>query len=258
MEKYTITVSNYTCKVEGALSMKFMKAEKSRKCFASFAKIKKDIRLSNVHVDIDRRDVSYYDTNLKPLKIKTLYNVDLKSAYATVLLNSGIITKETYKYICSLPKPDRLACVGMLASHQHIFTYEGGEPVCMPEEKRSEFEAYFYFCCMKTFEVMQSVKKICSKNSYLFSWVDSIYFKNEKDAQKIIDHLKVSGFNSTFEKLTNMQVSNKINHYKVEFFNASGKKKVFNIPIKDSTFARDIVSKYVYSKHKYNFDDEQC
>jgi len=50
-----------------------------------------------------------------------IFNIDIKSAYATILKNDGLITQKTFDFINRLPKQERLTAVGMLAGKKNIF-----------------------------------------------------------------------------------------------------------------------------------------
>ncbi len=246
-EPYTVTVSNYTTLITGFLNKKYIKEEKNPACFIGASRIKADIVKSNIHVDINKDEVRYYDSNLQPMKTDKIFNVDLKSAYATILRNSGLITNKTFNYICSLSKPDRLAAVGMLASHKYNFNYIHDNIESFSEEK-NEMEAYFYFCVNKTFEIMTELKKICGK-SYLFCWVDSVYYSDYSKTKEVVKYLKSIKFHSSFEILSKVEVTDKDNHFTVEFFK-EGKIKSFNIPKNEDSFARHIIAKHVKA---YNY-----
>ncbi len=239
---YTIVTSNYQVKLIGSTDVKFIKGQKGKKCFIGFYKIKTDIEKTNIHIDIDKDNVQYFDSNLKELELKKIYNVDLKSAYATILKNSGLITPKTYKYICKLKKDDRLACVGMLAAKKYIFDYLGKDIINFSEETLNT-ENYFYFCCKKTFDVMQELKKICG-NNYLFCWVDSIYYTDNKLTPLLTKKLKELKFNCSFEILREFKVIKSKDVFKITF-NKNNKTKSFHIPVNNGSFSRDIVRKFI-------------
>lgn len=242
---YDVSVSNYTTSVSGHLNRKYVKDEKSIACFAGAYKIKSDILKSNIHVDVDKDEVSYYDTNLKPMVSDKIYNIDLKSAYATILRNDKLITNATFNYISKLPKPDRLAAVGMLASHKYNFNYTKNKINNFSEEI-NEMETYFYYCVHRTFEVMKELKRICG-DSYLFCWVDSIYFTDYSKSKKIMAYLRSIRFKGSFETLSNVVIKENKNHFKINF-TKEGKIKLFNIPRSNGSFSRSVISKYIKYK----------
>ncbi len=239
---YTIITSNYQVKINGHFDIKYIKGEKGKKCFIGFYKIKSDIEKTNIHIDIDKTTVQYFDANLEEMTRKKIYNVDLRSAYATILKNAGLITPKTYKYICKLKKDDRLACVGMLAAKKYIFNYVGKKITSFDEEVL-ETENYFYFCCKKTFDVMQELKMICG-DSYLFCWVDSIYYTDYSKTKLLRQKLKELNFNCSFERLSNFIVRKNKEVYKINF-TKKNKVKLFNIPVNNGSFSRDIIRKYI-------------
>lgn len=253
-DPYIVSVSNYTTSIDGYLKFKFMKEEKSKRCFAAFSKIKSDIKKTNIHIDIDPSTVQYYDIDLNQRNHAKIYNVDIKSAYATILYNNGLISRATFRYILKLSKPDRLASIGMLASCKNHFTYQDGK-IISEREERSELEAYFYFCCQQTYDLMGELKKICG-NSFLYSWVDSVYYTDSTITPKLVAFLKSKKFQHSFEVLYNYDVIQKKDNYKI-VFEKGGKRKVFNIPRTSSSFTRAIISKYVHNKFALHLNQKE-
>ncbi len=99
---------------------------------------------------------------------------------------------------------------------------------------------------MRTFEIMKELKKICG-DSYLFCWVDSIYFTDYSKSKKVMAYLKSIKFRGTFEVLSNVEIREKGNHFKINF-TKEGKVKAFNIPKSEGSFSRSIISKYIKYK----------
>ena len=86
----------------------------SKRCFAAFAKIKSDVlKVMPPEISGDKLIYFQYDFT-KSVSHDTVYNIDLKSAYAAVLFKEGFITKKTWEYLKSVDKEDRLATVGKI------------------------------------------------------------------------------------------------------------------------------------------------
>ena len=124
---YTITRSNYTLKIESEiLNVHFMQNVMSKKAFMCGAMVQADLKKSGVEMpEINRAELDYFSFNIPDILRKkegeTIYNIDIKSAYANALNVNKLLSEKTYNYLCSLSKKDRLAAVGMLASRKDVF-----------------------------------------------------------------------------------------------------------------------------------------
>jgi hypothetical protein len=180
---FQLKLSNYTneiiCHENGFFNLKHFYSEYNPICFVAFQKIKKDILKSGKpKPEINKYNCTYFDLTenivFNTFDLKNHYNMDLKSAYISILYRDGFITKETFDFVCRLPKKDRLVCVGMLASHKDIFIFTNGK-LSHKDEKVNEMENYFFYCVDKTANVMRSIRAKL-ENDFIFSWVDSVYF----------------------------------------------------------------------------------
>ncbi len=252
---YQVIVSNYMTEIKGAENIKFVKEDKSKRCFSGYAKVKSDVTKSGIWLDVDKNSVSYYDVGDLKTTVKEAYNIDLKSAYATILYNSKMIRRSTFKYICGLSKEDRLACIGMLASHKYVFFYLGSEIIDM-QEICSETENFFYFACEKTFQIMQNIKMICGE-SYLFSWVDSVYYTDDSKTQQIKEYLYSVGHLHSYDKIVNLEITEYHRYHKISFNKkAELEPTIFSIPKNASAFAKMVISKYTSKKRSFNGANE--
>lgn len=210
----------------------------SKQVFAAFSKIKSNVKNKSIP-NIQRDDLVYYQHNFKRSSFnKAVTNIDLSCAYATVLFNDGLITKETYTYLMRLPKQSRLVSVGMLASRKKSFFYKQGDIVAY-DEKVSELSPFFYLAVKRTFEIMTNLKRICGKN-YLFTWVDGIYFLPDgKVQQECEEYLQSVNFGYKSEQLENFLVDYLPRKIMLTFKKWSESKKdwehkVFNLPHKET------------------------
>ena len=199
---YTLYRSNYRVIIESAFcNIDFMQNVMSNKAFIVGAMIKKDIKNTGlIPPDIDKRTLRYYD--FAPPKYlqdseHTIYNIDIKSAYANVLYTHGIITAKTSRMMQRLPKKDRLAAVGMLASKKNIFHMEGRKVIAAATEEKDTAN-WFLFCVEKTAELMDKCRAILG-GDFLFYWVDGIFFKNKRNADKVIKLIEQEGYKCSFD-----------------------------------------------------------
>jgi len=229
---FTMKKSNYACSIKyGEDITRFVSSFQSNRCFAGFSKIKKDIREKQMPV-INYNHVRYFVHNFKKSAYhENVVNIDLKSAYANILLRENIISPDTFKYLSGLPKKDRLISVGMLASKKQIYSYDEQATLISVEISKSEYESYFLIAVQKTYEIMTTLKNICEQD-YLFTWVDGIYFKPDVVKTKnCVDYLKSINFPHSIDMLSKFNVTMFENHVHVEFMKGIDRKS-FNIPVK--------------------------
>ncbi len=242
-KRFEVIISNYTTEYKGYFNMHFISEEKSNRVFAAFSKIKSDVTKwsANEMPEIDKSALLYFDSYRfkKDLHLSHVYNIDLKSAYATVLFNDLFISEETFKYISKLPKMDRLACVGMLASRKEIFRYDESGDMYENEKRVSEMEGYFYHCVERVSKIMQDVKDIVG-NKYLFTWVDGIYFDGEENLEKVSKYLEEINYKHSVDLLNDFSVT-ACKNYDVVSFKKEGKFKEFVLTRNNSGFAKDML-----------------
>ena len=233
---YKLIQSNYCLEIESeVINIKFIERELSQKAFIGGAKIKKDIRASNVeYPEIDKNTLEYFDfADVEKLKKtgENIFNIDLKSAYARVLLNHNLITENTFFYLQHIPKEDRLASAGMLASRKDIY-YKVGRELIKKETINSNTENYFFMCVKHVAEIMREIKKILAED-FVYSWVDGVFFENKKNEIKIEKYLKSIKHPFTLEEVTNFRYFSDEKNKKI-IFSKSGKEKSLNLPNKNS------------------------
>ena len=244
---FTITLSTYTTKIESDYcNIYFMRNEQSNQTFSAFAKVKKDVsRFDIKKVNIAKLNYFSHNFGFNDFYSDLIYNIDIKSAYATILLNDGFITKKTFDYLSRLPKMDRLASVGMLASKKQVFQMdENGKPI---SEKVivSEYSDYFFHCVKRTSEIMHIASKHLGP-AFLFTWVDGIYFlQNNETASRIAGKIfkeyfsDVHKLKSEFEVLKEFNVTGFNDYWNCEYLKEN-KKKVINIPRIDNKIVNKI------------------
>lgn len=209
----------------------------SNQTFAAFSKLKRDCKTKEVP-KIDKKELVYFEHDFKQsCQIEKVFNIDLKSAYAMILFNEGIITKDSFAYLSRLPKHDRLAAVGMLASKKRTFGFANNGEIKILEHTVSPLENFFYLAVKKTYEIMSFLKMILG-DKYLFTWVDGIYFL--PDMNKLIaceDHLCSIRMKYSEEILTDWHIRVVKGAVKLWFIKEN-KVKQFCLPARESEFAR--------------------
>lgn len=253
---YKISLSNYSAKIESPLyNVSFSKNTFSIRLFAAYQSLKKDVS-AHTPPNIEDSKVRYY--NIKPFAADfyadRINNTDINSAYACILHNAGYISKETFTRIMKLPKVERLACLGMIASRKEIYHMNKKNEVEIIEDINNPLSPFFYFCADKTFNIMEDVRVNILQGDFLFSWVDGIYY-NQGPTSKINavieSYLKeVYGLDCKHKELTEFQLKAETEIYRMTF-QESGKLKSFAIPKPESQMKRDIIN-HLINKHKKN------
>ena len=263
---FTLKVSNYTIEIVSDLyNIQFLHSMRSNRCFAAYAKIKSNV-MNFPLPQVDHSRLEYFNHDFdKDFFVPHAINIDLRSAYATVMYNDGYISEDTFKYIQSIPKMDRLAAIGMLASKKYCFEYGEGGKLLQYYKTQSELETFFFHCAQRVGDVMKDLKKIAG-NDYLFSWVDGIYLKaNDEYLYELSDYLANKYFNWTIDIIYNFRVTiNQKAKIGLSFYKEDKtkdghevcKQKLFNIPPASSMLANDIVN-FLTGQNVYNEKNNQ-
>lgn len=237
-EKLTFTVktTNYTTEIIFAThSYLFSGSNKPNyKLFGTLSQLKsavKDIRLG----ESKEGKIKYYDLDIKNFnfkKIDVVFNVDIKAAYATVLKNKGYINTALFNKIMALPKLDRLAIVGMLATRKNIYQIVDGEEIGYTSEfwdKTGEARKIFFEASFEVDKLLSECRFIAGSD-FLFYWVDGIYLKTENKIKEISEYLRAQGFYFTENIYTNFEYTKKDNILFISYVNDKQQEKIFNLP----------------------------
>lgn len=238
---FQVIMTNYTINIKGAVNYKFMKEERSFKFFSMYNKLKKEVSEYLLKNEISQcKNIFYYDIAPKlDFTEKQVFNVDLTSAYLHVLKNEKIISQVLFDELNALDKQDRLSIVGMLASKKSVYSFnESGNIYNFEIIEDKALRNVFFHCVNITFLIMQEIKSLIGE-SYIYSWVDGVYFTNEMDNFLIEDYLINIKYPFKCETLENFTYKNEKDHVKIEF-DKGIKTKTFHIPIKKNKFAADI------------------
>jgi len=232
---FKVTISNYTQKIESVILLgKQMEDHKSNRFFSASQMVKKDVKMKPLP-DCPKEFSQFNDFNIRSeFFIDEIYAIDISSAYATMLFNNEYISQKTFDFIQKLPKMERLASIGMLASNKKEFTFKADGEIDEIKEITSETENYFYFAVQETARVMTEAKNIAfsdDMNDYLFTWVDCIYFKSPDRIKAITDYFDSMNIKYKVSKYSQFLVQRKKKHFAVSFFDEKEKKKIFSVPL---------------------------
>lgn len=236
---FTVSQTSYSLAVDFK-GQQFMYMDKltSGNCFMSYNAIKRDIFNSDVIIDkIPRLSIRYYGVNEFFRKKKELptevVNIDINSAYLTVLLNAGMITYQTYERVTRSGKMNRLKSVGMLATKKHVLHYEGGKLVNQTVKTDEYYRNYFFYCCYVVGETMNKIAGLLGEQ-FLFFWVDGIYCTPDTDPNYVKQLLTDAGFTSKSSYLTNCNfLTQNENVYFDYLCTETNKRKTFCLPLEN-------------------------
>lgn len=248
---FTVTVSNYTTSIKHPdYEIKYLKHLQSNQVFAAAAKLKSDLKNKEIP-DIDPDASKYFHTNIKgSFYADKIYNIDIKSAYATILKNGGFISDDTFAYISALSKTDRLACLGMLASKKNHFEYKGSRLIKTWEEV-NPLSNFFFYCVQRTEFIIQELITQIFREDFIFSWVDGIYFSSKFELSEVAAwYLKENhGLESKSAILTDFNCEKKEYHYRIDFKDEKDLLKTFCIPAPETYLKRELIA-YLKNRKK--------
>ena len=195
-EPYTVTLTTYTDTITTE-SRKYIISNEylNPLCFAAHSKIKKDIKESELIIDLIPRDaISYFSKPRANLDYKKAMLIDINNAYPSVLLRNEIIKPDTFEFLMKINKIDRLRAIGMLATNKMKLTIQNGEVIATEKIYNEELGNYYFFCCYEIGELLKQCENTAG-NDFLFSWFDGIYIKhNHNTAAYIMETIEDAGY----------------------------------------------------------------
>jgi hypothetical protein len=211
---YIIQHGTYTTKIHspnGALTLSTINF--ANRVFVASNMVKKDCLATEFGREIvagkhTKNNYANHPT-LSEYKTHWIYNIDIKGAYASCLMNNGLITPKTYDYLLALKKDERLPAVGMLAKSHVKYFYEKGECVAV-KPFRSETSELFFYLIQQIDIVMREVKWILG-DYFIYYWVDGVFFREDTPQRKIDEvfkYLESINYRYTFEMVYNFDYKN--------------------------------------------------
>ena len=209
---FQVKHSNYNTQIIGNNSiLKFIQTEHSIKVFVAYNKIVKDLKSSDKTVEILQKEWSTDNFNsrngLKPCSYNRVLNLDITSAYPYCLFNNGLICKDTFNYLMTLPKNERLPAIGMVAKKSVWIDYSNGKATNW-ELKTGEYANIFFFVIQQITDLMDWAADIAG-NDFLFYWVDGIFLKptiSKKKLREITSIFEEQGYYYKYESVTDFSI----------------------------------------------------
>jgi hypothetical protein len=183
---------------------------------------------------------------LSEYKTHWIYNIDIKGAYASCLMNNGLITPKTYDYLLNLKKDERLPAVGMLAKSHIKYFYEGGSCVDV-KPFRAETSELFFYLIQEIDVIMREIKWILG-DYFIYYWVDGVFFSEftpQSKIDEVLRYLDSINYRYTFEMVYNFDYKNEDGQCKISL-DKEDEHKEWNF--RSSCADDDILKKWVYRK----------
>jgi len=245
---HIIESSNYTTRFRcGNINLNFMTTQQPNCVFAAYNMIKKNIKDKNLlPPDINLDDLAYFNFSIPDKILNTpfteIWNVDIKSAYSTVLTQEKVIEPDTVNMLSRIPKTSRLVSVGMLASKKLIRVYDGNNNLTEFKTEIAPTANFFFLCVKKTGDFIQLAEQEI-KNDFIFSWVDGIYCFSESGAKKVEKVLTGLGLKHKTRKYFDFIVKKTTSNSKIVTFceTPKGVKKTFLLPEMNTIYNQEIV-----------------
>jgi len=246
---YVIIESNYTLEIKNsAMWVYFIQSEVSKKAFTCGAMVKRDLKKSGQPTPaVDREQIKYfnfaYEEILRRNSGRTIYNIDIKSAYATALNNTGLLHEDTFRFLCTIPKKDRLVSLGMLASRKEVYQMDANNNEISHHIERKDTEGWFFYCCLEIQQLMQDIQNMLGPD-FLFYWVDGVFFTGDHKEQ-IIRYLESKGYKYSFDECTDFTYRETDFIKSLSYFK-EGKEKTLSLPRKNNAIHEFILKHLKY------------
>lgn len=204
---YMIKHGTYTTTLESELGThRFVVNNYSNRVFIARNKVKKDVMQSSTLESVLKEEytkVNYgVDSRLHSFSEQNILNIDLSSAYVYAIRNLGLITDETFDYLQTMKKGERLPSLGMLASSHTKFYFKSGK--CYDYQAYREPTSPVFFKLIKEVnDVMEECRWILGSD-YIFHWVDGIFFRasvSKKKVEKVEEIINEFGFPFKYERV---------------------------------------------------------
>ena len=246
--EYQMIVTNYTVKfvcLPLGISLTLTNTIKSNYFFAVSKKLEKEVK-EFLDLVPEIGTINYYRFNkaIETLTTEqTFFCVDIKGAYPKTLLNNNLISTRTYEMLNSLPKIEKLACIGILASEKEVYTIKDSE-VMELEFISKNTKKVFYYCVTETTKAISRQSRLY-KDNFLFYWVDGIFINDPFVAKIIQDNLLKDGYESSLLTCKSPKIETNEKGKILEFWEEAKDgnqytKKTYNIPAHYGTMKSDI------------------
>jgi len=229
--------TNYTTVIEFPNGDKehYLYTLRSRDVFVAHRKIGKEAIPNYVEADFEGH-CKYFVLNSERvldlrMRPQPVYNLDLRSAYPSVLRRFGLISDKTFDYLMRLDKNDRLAAIGMFAGRKTVFTVRDGELMNL-EEVESEYKNVFFLPAYVVDEVMSDCMRVLGED-FIYYWFDGIYYTNQRRIRDLEGYLGQTGLHWKVHRLSKFKLVDRGEVVDVSFEEPGKGAKAFSLPRRD-------------------------
>jgi len=209
---FQVKHSNYNTQIIGQQTvLKFIQTEHPTRVFVAYNKIVADLKKSDKTVEILQGEWSTenFDSKngLRPCSFKKVLNLDITSAYPYCLFINKLICQDTFNFLMSLPKNERLPAIGMIAKKSVWIDYSNGKATNW-DVKTGEYANIFFYVIQQITDLMAWAGEIAG-NDFLFYWVDGIFLKptiSKKKLQEITGIFAEQGYYYKYENVKDFTV----------------------------------------------------
>lgn len=181
------------------------------------------------HAFSERLRVKHEGFTLK--HYKNVAEADITKAYYQTARNLGLISEKFYKECLDLPKNERLRLLGTIATKKFIVEYKKGKRTNIEIKMEKELRRAWFIICDHVAQVMTEISEEMGP-SFLFYWVDGIYFTDTAKCRQIIRKAgEKFDFEWKFNQIEEMTAINKEGVVEIVLIK-DGEKKVFYPPTK--------------------------
>jgi hypothetical protein len=211
--EFKVKHGTYTTTIETKHGrQKYQTNEFNDRVFIAAGMIKKDVLESETGRYImsqPHKKVNFgHNEAIREVRADRVLNIDISSAYATCLYNSGMISEKTNDYLRRLRKEERLPAIGMLAKSNCTWYYKGGECTDIKIHKEKTYEIFMYLIE----EVNYTMKAIEWElgSSFFFYWVDGVFFDYNTPVKRVEAAERVlidRGYRYKYEAVTDFSLT---------------------------------------------------
>jgi len=210
---FKVKHSQYSTVIDfGKEKIKFVTSTYNPRVFVVNKTLVKEIKESPDTLDLLHRryNTDNYDVRngLQTKNYGRVINIDIISAYITVLKNNGLCSEATFQKLFALPKKERLVAVGMIAKRATVFSYENGECIDWDVEV-GEYANIFYFVIFEIDRIMRFCKEVAGE-FYIMHWVDGLFLEPHTPKSVLMEIQKIirkERYKFRFEQIDQFKVS---------------------------------------------------
>jgi hypothetical protein len=202
--------------------------------------VKNEIKAKNEFLQYQSVDFMQFNSKKKGIYKGNLKEIDLTSAYWSMMYRLGYIDDNLYLKGLQMEKLTRLVSIGALASKKVVYQYDGNEEGKAVKTgikfNKELFDIWFSVVYATDLLIKEAISN--TNSDYFFYWVDAI-FTDSISAEKIKTY-----FDNHLIAYKDLDIKAiQINEHKIYVRNSKDKLKIYNKPTYKKNF-KDFFIKY--------------